>query len=216
MNVPVKLKSEARQSLYYRKYKYAINLCYLGFEFLNNLDSNRIVDYYKNKQQYSWKPTVSLEQVLLVADQLQKFELTCPDIKSINSWHNRFYYTNSDTAINQLSRISEIQVVRYREADVCLPDGVLLRKNNPYQYRTYFRERRIDNPARGVEFLESINKYGDYFRLNASTRLRLVAGKYKYPFGRHSFIEHNGPGDRLMLEMLLPGFFGPTLPIQTK
>jgi hypothetical protein len=216
MNVPVKLKSEARQKLYYQKYKYAIQLYYQGFEFLNNLDSKHIVNYYSHKQHYSWKTTVPLEQVLLVADQLQKFELNYPDIKPINSWHSRFYYTNSDTAIDKLTRISEIRVVQYREADVCLPDGVLLRKNNPYQYRTYFRERRINDPASGAEFLESINKYGNYFRLNDSTRQRLASGKYKYPFCSHSFIEHNNPGDRLMLEMLLPGFFGTTLPIQTK
>jgi hypothetical protein len=220
MKAPATLKSEDRQKLFYRKYRYAIHLRYQGFEYLDNLDSEYITRQYGYKQGYTWRglavPAITLEQLLLVGGQLQQFELDYPDHKKINSWHDRFYYINSDTAIGKLRQISEISVVKYREANVCLPDGVLLRKNNPYQYRTYFRERRIEDPTRGQKFLESINKYGDYFRLNNSTRSRLASARYKYPFSPNSFIEHNGLGDRLMLEMLLPGFFGATLPIQTK
>jgi hypothetical protein len=189
---------------------------------MDRLEPEYVLAQYARRNQYHWqnKPANTRDswekKLLKVAKHLQTFEHEFSDTKTINSWHSRFYYTNHDTAINALKQISEITVVRYRQADVCLPSGVLLRKNNPYQYRTYFRERRLDSPDRGLEFLKAIKKYGNYFRLNDTTQRRLALNKHRYPFGRHSYIEHNSSGDRVMLEMMLPGFFGSTIPIQAK
>jgi hypothetical protein len=154
--------------------------------------------------------------VVLVAHHLADFERARPNIKVVNQWHTRFYYTNNSNDIKVLKRNPEISVVSFREADVCLPDGVLLRRNNPYRYRTYFRERKMADPAQGVEFLEKITAYGDYFGLNPTTRLRLALGRHSYPFTRHSYIDHNSEADRVMLEMIMPGFLGSTIPIQAK
>jgi hypothetical protein len=41
-------------------------------------------------------------------------------------------------------------------------------------------------------------------------------GRHSYPFTRHSYIDHNGAADRVMLEMILPGFLGSTIAIQAK
>jgi hypothetical protein len=64
--------------------------------------------------------------------------------------------------------------------------------------------------------LEKINAYGDYFGLNQTTRLRLGMGRHNYPFTRHSYIDHNSAADRVMLEMIIPGFLGSTIAIQAK
>jgi hypothetical protein len=214
----ITLKTEPRQRLFYRQYRYAIDLRYCGFEYMNRLDPEYVATRYRLRGEHSWQglnlqPDLTL--LLEIALQLKEFETQCTDTKVVNSWYSRFYYTNSDTAIGKLQHIPEIEIVQYREAVTSLPDGVLLRKNNPYCYRTYFRERKID-PKQGFEFLESVCKYGDYFRLNQSTKHRLVSERHRYPFCRNSYIEHNSIGDRLILEMLLPGFLGRTLPIQAK
>lgn len=215
----ITLQTEARQRLYYHRYRYAIDLTYVGFEYMDQSDPEFVAAQYHRRQVYSWQPANNLrpqlEQLLTVAVQLHDFETAQPDIKVTNCWSSRFYYTNSDTAIGYLRQVPEINVVRYREADVCLPDGVLLRKNNAYQFRTYFRERKLD-PARGSEFLAAVNRYGAYFNLNHACRLQLAKGRRHYPFSRHSYIEHNSMADRVLLEMLLPGYLGPTLPIQAK
>lgn len=214
----IQLKIEKRQRLYYQQYRYAIELGYPGFEFLDRLEPEAVLAQYSRRSQYSWRrqlQLVSIEQILLVATDLADVEQKYPDSKAVNSWHTRFYYTNSDLLVYRLERVPEVQVRSYRQADVCLPDGVIIRKNNPYQYRTYFRERKID-PERGVEFLEAVRKYGDYFSMNDTTRLRLAMNRHHYPFSRHSYIDHHSEHDRVMLEMMLPGYLGRTLPIQAK
>jgi hypothetical protein len=211
------LKIEQRQRLYYKQYRYAIELNWSGFEYLDNLALSRVIAQFNRRVAYSWNRTyLTQEQVVMVAHHLADFEQSRVDIKSVNQWHTRFYYTNNATDIEVLKKIPEIAVVSFREADVCLPDGVLLRKNNSYKYRTYFRERKMADPAQGVEFLEKITAYGDYFGLNPTTRLRLAMGRHSYPFTRHSYIDHNSESDRVMLALIMPGFLGSTIAIQAK
>jgi len=211
------LKTEQRQRLYYQQYRYAIELHWQGFEYLNRLDLQAVISQFNRRVSYSWKKSyITLEQAVAVAHWLHDFELRHSEVKAVNSWYTRFYYTNDAGDIHQLSQCPEVRVVSFREADVCLTDGVLIRKNNPYRYRTYFRERPVSDPAEGVAFLEKITAYGDYFGLNPTTRIRLGFGRHRYPFTRHSYIDHNSASDRVMLEMIMPGFLGRTIAIQAK
>jgi hypothetical protein len=220
MTKALSLKTQQRQRLYYHQYRYAIELNYRGFEFMDRIEPESVINQFNRRKSYSWRShdvhMAKLDELVLVASELEKIEQQyAGQFKVTNSWHTRFYYTNNDLLIVALQRVPEITVVDYREAVASLPDGVILRKNNPYQYRTYFRERKID-PERGVEFLEAVRKYGDYFNMNDTTRMRLAMKRYHYPFSRHSYIDHHSEHDRVMLEMMLPGYLGRTLPIQAK
>jgi hypothetical protein len=211
------LRIEKRQRLYHRQYRYAIELSWQGFEYLNRLDLQTVTSQFNRRVSYGWNRTyLTLDQVVAVAHWLHDFEQRHSEVKAVNSWHTRFYYTNDVDDIHSLAQCPEIRVVDFREADVCLTDGVLIRKNNPYQYRTYFRERKMSDPAEGIAFLERISAYGDYFGLNPTTRRRLAFGRHRYPFTRSCWVDHNNPGDRVLLEMLLPGFLGRTIAIQDK
>lgn len=211
------LKIEQRQRLYYQQYRYAIELNWQGFEYLNRLDLESVLKRYNQQVRYGWKSHyITQEQVVTVAQWVADFEQQHSKVKAVNSWHTRFYYTNDASDIHVLTRCPEVRVVSFREADVCLTDGVLIRKNNPFRYRTYFRERPVSDPAEGVAFLEKINLYGDYFGLNPTTRQRLAMNRHRYPFTRHSYIDHNSASDRIMLEMIFPGFLGRTIAIQAK
>ncbi len=211
------LKTEQRQRLYYKQYRYAIELNWSGFEHLNRLDLQAVTSRFNQRVSYSWNRSwLTLEQVVAVAHWLHDFEQQHSEVKAVNNWHTRFYYTNDAGDVHRLARCPEVRVVGFRQADVCLTDGVLIRKNNPFRYRTYFRERRLSDPAEGVAFLEKITAYGDYFGLNPTTRLRLAMGRHSYPFSRHSYIDHNSESDRVMLAMIMPGFLGRTIAIQAK
>jgi hypothetical protein len=211
------LKTEQRQRLYYQQYRYAIELHWQGFEYLNRLDLESVMYRYNQQVRYSWKKSyITQEQAVTVAHWLANFEQQHSEVKAVNSWYTRFYYTNDAGDIHRLAQCPEVRVVSFREADVCLTDGVLIRKNNPFRYRTYFRERPVSDPADGPAFLEKITAYGDYFGLNPTTRIRLALGRHRYPFTRHSYIDHNSESDRVMLAMIMPGFLGRTIAIQAK
>ena len=214
----IEFRLEQRQRLYYRKYLYAIDLEYQGFKYLDRNDISSLAPYaYATRQSYRTfgNNSTTMERMMQTATALKDFELASSDFKTFSTYNHRFYYVNDDRAIDKLLKIPNINLWDYRKADVCLPDDVIIRKNNPYQYRTYFRERKI-TPTRALEFLNKIIPYGDYFSMSEATRSRIARCKYSYPFARHSYIDHHDKNDRLMLEMLLPGYFSTTLPIQTK
>jgi hypothetical protein len=126
-----------------------------------------------------------------------------------------FVYTNNADDYERIQKIPHATVGSYRKALVTQPAGVLLRRNPKYQYRSYFREKRMD-PEQGQQFLQFVISRGDYFNLDYTTRMRLGLGRHRYPFARHSYIEHNSPLDVTMIEMVMPGAIRQTLPIQAK
>jgi hypothetical protein len=163
--------------------------------------------------QQAWHtPEVELANVLEVAQGLIDLG---PKIKLTTSWNNMFVYTNDADDYERIQKIPHVTAGSYREALVTQPAGVLLRRNPKYLYRSYFREKRME-PDRNQEFLQFVLSRGDYFNLDFATRHRLGSGRHRYPFCRHSYIEHNSPLDLTMLEMVIPGAIRQTMPIQAK
>ena len=204
---------EHRSRLYHNQYRYAVEMHYLGARYIGVPTPERVTSQYNNMLQHSWHtPEVELVNVLEVAQGLIDLG---PKIKLTSSWNNMFVYTNDADDYERIQKIPHIDMGSYREALVTQPAGVLLRRNPKYQYRSYFREKRMD-PKQGQEFLQFVLSRGDYFNLDLSSRYRLGLGRHRYPFARHSYIEHNSSLDVTMLEMVLPGAIRQTLPIQAK
>ena len=203
-----------RSRLYHNQYRYAVEIRYPGSRYIGVLNPERVAQQYNNMIQQSWnRPAVApLEHVLEVVADLISLG---PKIKLTTSWENMFVYTNDANDYAKIRKIPHAEVGSYREALVTQPQGVLLRRNPKYQYRSYFREKRID-PKQGPKFLQFVTSRGDYFNLDRTTHHRLGSGRHHYPFARHSFIEHNSPLDVTMIEMVIPGAIRQTLPIQAK
>ena len=205
---------EHRSRLYHHQYRYAVEIRYLGARYIGVLSPEQVVNQYRNMIQHSWNrpPMAPIEQVLEVVSDLINLG---PKIKLTTSWENMFVYTNNANDYVKIQKIPHIEVGGYREALVTQPEGVLLRRNPKYQYRSYFREKRI-LPEKSLEFVQFVDSRGDYFNLDRATRYRLTSGRHHYPFARHSYIEYNSPLDQTMLEMVVPGAIRQTLPIQAK
>lgn len=204
---------EHRSRLYHNQYRYAVEMHYPGARYIGVLTPERVVSQYNNMLQHSWHtPEVELVNVLEVAQGLINLG---PRIKVTSSWNNMFVYTNDADDYGRIQKIPHATVGSYREALVTQPAGVLLRRNPKYLYRSYFREKKMD-PDRNQEFLQFVLSRGDYFNLDFSTRMRLGSGRHRYPFSRHSYIEHNSSLDVTMIEMVLPGAIRQTLPIQNR
>jgi hypothetical protein len=204
---------ENRSRLYHNCYRYAIGIAYSGARFLGYLDSEYVTNQHRTASVMGWnRPEDPVEHVLDVADHLRGLG---PNIKLITSWFTMFVYTNDAADHARICNFPHVRVTSYRQAELTLPPGVLLRRNPKYLYRSYFRERRVDG-TQGQEFLQFVISRGDYFNLDESTRMRLGSGRHRYPFARHSYIEHNSPLDPTIIELVMPGAIRQTLPIQAK
>lgn len=207
-------QGEHRSRLYHNQYRYAVEIRYPGSRYIGVLNPERVMSQYRNMNMHSWNQPAAapLEQVLYVVQDLISLG---SKIKLTTSWENMFVYTNDANDYAKIRKIAHAEVGSYREALVTQPEGVLLRRNPKYQYRSYFREKRM-LIEKSQEFAQFVDSRGDYFNLDRSTRARLTSGRHHYPFSRHSFIEYNNPLDLTMLEMVLPGAIRQTLPIQAK
>jgi len=205
---------EDRSRLYHNQYRYAVEIRYPGSRYIGVLNHERVMTQYRSMTMQSWNlPAVaSRDEVLQVVTDL--IELG-PKIKLTTSWENMFVYTNDLNDYAKIQKIPYIEVGSYREALVTQPSGVLLRRNPKYQYRSYFREKRM-LIEKSQEFAQFVASRGDYFNLDRATRSRLTSGRHHYPFARHSYIEYNSPLDLTVLEMVIPGAIRQTMPIQDK
>ena len=205
---------EDRSRLYHNQYRYAVEIRYPGSRYIGVLNLERVMAQYRNMTMQSWNlPAVaSQDEVLEVAANLIDLG---SKIKLTTSWENMFVYTNDTGDYAKIQKIPHVEVGSYREALVTQPEGVLLRLNPKYQYRSYFREKRM-LIEKSQEFVQFVDSRGDYFNLDRATRARLTSGRHHYPFARHSYIEYNSPLDLTMLEMVIPGAIRQTMPIQAK
>ena len=97
--------------------------------------------------------------------------------------------------------------------DVCLPLNTLLRKNPTHKFRTYFQEDRLDPTRR-----ENLKKYfitrANTFQLSRSFD-KMVYSNQSWTFN-HYFVDHNDPGDALLIQLVCPGIVRKTMLIQAK
>ena len=200
---------EHRSQLYHGNYKYAIAAHYSGSRYLRSLDPRVINNRYQNVWMAADMPLHELVELADRLDQLStKFKRVC-------GWCTMHFYSNDADLFDCLDKLPGLRIIDYRVAEITKPKDVLLRKNPRYNYRSYFRERRIETGKRH-DFLNFVLSRGDYLYLDKTTQGRLRKEICYYPFLRHSYIEYNSPMDLTMIEMVLPGLIRKTLPIQAK
>jgi hypothetical protein len=218
---------QQRQQLYFDQYRYAVCISNWLFRYLDRLEPSAIADSWERLKQIGWwmKPdqimNTELTPVLELADAIRDVEQRWTGFKCVNSWQSRYYYTNDLAMAQALQAVPDCRLQYFREAQPCLPRDVVQLKNSQHSYRSWLRERRV-SVEQAQHFWNFLTQRGDHYRVNPDTRRRLYSmatnpqSRIRYPFGRHSYIDHHSDQDLTMIELVLPGFIRKTLPIQTK
>jgi hypothetical protein len=134
--------------------------------------------------------------------------------KHISSYDQIYIYTNDVALLETIAQSPAVTDAKYSQAVVDRPSDVVVLKRSKYQYRTYFKSKLIstESSTRVSNFLLDRT---DCYRFTPGLKHMLQTRKQMY-FREYYFVDHNGPGDMLMLAMVCPGIVRKTMPIQTK
>lgn len=210
------MKIKHRNQLFFNQYRYSLQFVLRYSGQMRVLDRIMIMSNIYNYQQWRGVTNHSEEEIrmlncLEVCDILQEFQ---------DPFHRMCYpneqivYSNNLQELNRLARSGAVDGIRFSEAVVSKPQGVVQLKRTAHAYRSYFKENylSIDQCRLLSDFLLARE---DYFRITRELKRKLAEGKFRW-LGRWQFIDHHSPADVLMLNMVVPGIIRETVPIETK
>ena len=124
-----------------------------------------------------------------------------------------WFYTNTPEDFRAVVACLGTKLVDRKQADVCLPTDCVVLNNPQHRFRTYFRERYLDEPQR-----ELIKKYfitrTDQFRPSPGFKMLLNGKRMWIP--SNYFVDHNDEKDALFINLACPQLVRKTLPIQAR
>jgi len=214
----MEFRAESRSRLYFDQYLYGIR-CYVPDAlFLRQLDHNYIdeLTLYRNTRAVSpWnRERISEAQVERLHQLCDLLQSSIRPFKKICHVDHLYLYSN-DMAF--LATVAVHPAVCYRWAgwaQVDQPAGVVLKKDSPFGFRTFFRERYLDS----CEFQALTNflepRLSRYWPSPAMRRQ--IFGSHRRYVRSYYFVDHYDQGDLLLLNLAVPDLIRKTMPIQTK
>ena len=223
LNHEVKVKRKDTDRLFYDQYHYGIDLRMTDISCMRSLDKLP-ADYCKEitkrfHQRYQWSYPYCDREKQIVIDH-EKLELLYKlaellnthrtEIKLVVSGSYGYVYTNNVPLL--LSVISNFpQHVRHlRHACIVRPKNTVSLRNSPHQYRTYFREKSI-NQAEKQQLLTFLQNQTEW---RVSKALLKHLTKFSpMVMSRSYFVDHNIESEVLMLNLITPGILQKTMPV---
>jgi hypothetical protein len=212
-------RSDSRVRLYYNQYRYSVSFALPGAHRVRNYkDEDTIVasvrHYNFSIGTRSWQNPILASQLENLVTIGRLLKTSSDPYKHISSYDQIYIYTNDVALLETIAQSPAVTDAKYSQAVVDLPSDVVVLKRSKYQYRTYFKSKLIstESSTRVSNFLLDRT---DCYRFTPGLKHMLQTRKQMY-FREYYFVDHNGPGDMLMLAMVCPGVVRKTMPIQTK
>jgi len=171
---------------------------------------------YRNQARSSWstKEQIAgevLQNLLLAFDEIDQVR---SQIKLVVSYNIMYIYSNDVAVLQHLASLPYVNFCNAVQSVIDRPRDVILKTNPKFGYRSYFRERMLEDHERDnlINFLDSRT---DCFGFTATLRQHLTRNRYHW-VQRHHFVEHNDTKDITMLSLVVPGLIRKTVPVQAK
>ena len=212
-------RTDSRSRLYYNQYQYSASFALPGAHRVRNYKNEDTIiasvrHYNSNVVTRTWGDLISDVQLgnLLAISQLLK--TSSESYKYISCFNWMYIYTNDVALLEAISQSPAVTDAKYSQAVVDLPSDVVVLKQSKYQYRTYFKSKSVSTEA-SARVRKFLLDRTDCYRFTPGLKHMLQTRQQMY-FRDYYFVDHNGPGDMLMLAMVCPGIVRKTMPIQTK
>ena len=208
----------SRDRLFYDRYEYGICVAMPEAGVLRAKTQTELVKAigYRNQARFNWsqKEQIAgnvLQNLLLAFDEIDRVR---DQIKLVISYNIMYIYSNDVGVLQHLSALPYVNFCNAVQSVIDRPRDVILKTNPRFGYRSYFRERMLEEHDRDnlINFLDSRT---DSFGFTATLRHHLTRNRYHW-VQRHHFVEHNDPKDITMLSLVVPGLIRKTVPVQAK
>ena len=223
LNPGVKVRRKDTDRLFHNQYHYGIDLRMEDISCLRGLD--KFPDDYRTEitqryyQRYHWtyqyhngpvqaaRDHDKLELLYKLAELLKLYQT---EIKLIVSGNCGYVYTNNIELLLSVLKDFPLHVRQLRQACIVRPKNTVSLRNSPHQFRTYFREKSINQNEKQqlLTFLQTQTEWRvSKALLNRLTRLSPMWMSRSY------FVDHNTESEVAMLNLIVPGILQMTMPV---
>jgi hypothetical protein len=163
---------------------------------------------YHNGQVQAVRDQEKLESLYKLAELLNLYQT---EIKLIVSGNCGYVYTNNIELLSLIIKDFPLHVRQLRQACIVRPRNTVSLHNSPHQFRTYFREKSINQTEKQqlLKFLQTQTEW----RVSKSLKKQLRYQTHVLWLSRSYFIDHNYEFDVLMVNLIVPGILQKTMPI---
>ena len=174
--------------------------------------------FWRNNYLQHWRSTHQRTNIT-EQDQLRLHEIcdmllavTTP-FKKVVCNNTMWLYTNTPEDFETLVSHPGTKLIERRQADVCLPPDCVMLNRPRHKFRTYFRERFLDDLQRKI-----VTKYfatrSDQFRPGPGFKQFLRGARMWIP--SNYFVDHDDEKDALFINIACPQLVRKTLPIRAR
>jgi hypothetical protein len=224
LNPGVKVKRKDTDRLFYDQYHYGIDLrmedisCLRGLDKLPDDYRKDILSRYHQKYQWTYRYH---DRLIQAARDRYKIELLCKlaellnlyqtEIKLVVSGNCGYVYTNNIELLSVVLKDFPQHVRQLRQACIVRPRNTVSLHNSPHQFRTYFREKSINQTEKQqlLKFLQTQTEW----RVSKSLKKQLRYQTHVLWLSRSYFIDHNTETEILMVNLIAPGILQKPMPI---
>lgn len=214
----LKFEPSSKDRLFYDKYEYGvcISLYEAGCLRAKTAKALKEAISWRNTQRSSWSNhdmiTGSTEANLY--SMFDELELVRDKIKLIISFGVLYIYGNDTAVLEHLANLPYVKFCSAVQAVVDRPRDVVFKTDPKFAFRSYFRERMLDDEDRN-RLLNFLDLQKDTFSITNTVKSQLNRNRHNW-IQRWHFIEHNDPKDITMLSLVVPGLIRKTVPVKAK
>jgi hypothetical protein len=183
--------------------------------------SHKAIDtniHWRNTYLNTWGRNTT--KVLITEQETTRLHEVCAKLlviknpfKKVVCNNTMWFYTNTPEDFDDIIAHEGTKLVERKQADVSLPTDCVLLNNPKHKFRTYFRERYLDDDQRKI-----IQRYftsrAEQFRPGPGFK-SLLYGR-KLWTSSYYFVDHDDEKDALFINIACPQLVRKTLPIQAR
>jgi hypothetical protein len=162
---------------------------------------------YRDYQEQAARDHDKLELLYKLAELLKLYQT---EIKLTVSGNCGYVYTNNvQLLLSVITNFSQ-HVRQLRHACIVRPKNTVSLRNSLHQYRTYFREKSINQTEKQqlLTFLQTQTEW----RVSKALLKRLSRFSPMW-MSRSYFVDHNTESEVMMLNLIVPGILQKTMPV---
>ena len=223
LNPGIKVRRKDTDRLFYDQYHYGIDLrmedisCLRGFDKLPDDYRKEITQRYHQKYQWTYqyhngqiqaaRDQEKLESLYKLAELLNLYQT---EIKLVVSGNCGYVYTNNIELLLSVLTDFPQHVRQLRQACIVRPRNTVSLHNSPHQFRTYFREKSI-NQTEKQQLLTFLQNQTEWHVSKAL--LKRLSRFSPMWMSRSYFVDHNTETEVVMLNLIVPNILQMTMPV---
>jgi hypothetical protein len=218
----VDITVDQRSEPYYKQYNHCLIWWIPEGNMLRQLD-HKSVDkniFHRNTYLQSWAGRFNLSKPPVSQSEQDRLHEVCDILLGIKNPFKKvvcnntmWFYTNHPEDFTAVVSCPGTKLIEHKQADVSLPADCVLLNNPRHKFRTYFRERYLNEDQRKTIQRYFTTRAGQF---RAGPGFQALLHGTRLWTSSYFFVDHDDEKDALFINLACPQLVRKTLPIRAR